>query len=1049
MKKRLLLSYFLLILSYSLFAQSVGIGTTTPHSSAILEIASTNKGLLIPRMLESTRSLISSPAVGLLVYQTDGLAGFYYFNGSWVQISNTSSGLWQINGQDVYNTNYNISSARIGIGTSTPLARLHVADSNVLFTGPTYLPLSPSPTPVSGQGTRMMWYADKAAFRTGYVAGNFWDKDSIGKYSFAAGNNTVASGYNATAIGYFARASGYYSRAFGGYNTIASGQNSTAIGESVTASGDNSLAYGFNNTVASGQYSIAMGQYLISAGTGSITMGSGCWAYGMNSIAMGQNSKAYFQNSIAIGTQANSLGASAVAMGGSTASGQSATALGSSAASGYYSTSMGYVTTASSDYSTAMGTSTTASARSATAMGENTNASGQKSTALGENSFASGYASVAFATSAARGNYSNALGFNTKSMSDGNTVVGVYNDTNYAVIGMSNPLNRIFQIGNGYSDAQRTNAMTVLFNGNTGVGTVAPLARLHVTDSSVLFSATGDAPGITGITPISGAGRRMMWYADKAAFRTGYVSNSNWDKAETGYYSFATGKSTKASGTSSAAFGISTSAIGYASTAFGENTVAYGMNSLATGWNSSTNGAYATAMGYSNRSDGDYSFTVGSDNHTYNDYTIAMGAFNSATGDSSIVIGSNSNASAINAIAIGKYLTASGVNATAMGRNSTASGRLSFATGYGTTALGDTSTAMGSQTYAWGRSSVAMGSRTQATGQYSIALGNNGKASGDNSTVMGYNSIASGISSTAIGYGNSVSGDYSTAMGQGNNAAGDNTTVMGQGSYATGNYATAIGQGNYASGDHAVAMGLQTKSKAYGGFTTGLFNDTAAATSTFYISSTNRIFQIGNGTANNARSNAMTVLQNGNIGIGILNPSSHIYIEGSGSTNQLVLEDSINNKIIKLSNDGGASGPYVGTSTNHPFSLVSNNAVRAIVTSTGTIDVKNDLTVQSGKGIIRSADGTQRKQLVKIVTVNTSFLAGETKTFAFTWPETFGAAPDAYVGAVAVGSSGGWAEVVMTVSADNTTGGTLYVYNPKTTTVSPNFNIKIIGIGAQ
>lgn len=66
------------------FAQ-VGIGTTTPHPSSILHLNSTTSGLLIPRLTASQKSAVVSPATGLLIYQTDGAAGFWYFNGSvWV-----------------------------------------------------------------------------------------------------------------------------------------------------------------------------------------------------------------------------------------------------------------------------------------------------------------------------------------------------------------------------------------------------------------------------------------------------------------------------------------------------------------------------------------------------------------------------------------------------------------------------------------------------------------------------------------------------------------------------------------------------------------------------------------------------------------------------------------------------------------------------------------------------------------------------------------------------------------------------------------------------
>ncbi|HEX2532541.1 MAG TPA: hypothetical protein VHK69_02330, partial [Chitinophagaceae bacterium] len=71
---------------------SVGIGTTAPGASSILEIRSTTKGLLIPRMTMAQRNAIPSPATGLLIFQTDGTPGFYYYRSGWQALGGATSG---------------------------------------------------------------------------------------------------------------------------------------------------------------------------------------------------------------------------------------------------------------------------------------------------------------------------------------------------------------------------------------------------------------------------------------------------------------------------------------------------------------------------------------------------------------------------------------------------------------------------------------------------------------------------------------------------------------------------------------------------------------------------------------------------------------------------------------------------------------------------------------------------------------------------------------------------------------------------------------------
>ncbi|MEO8712678.1 MAG: tail fiber domain-containing protein, partial [Parafilimonas sp.] len=67
---------------------AVGIGTTSPNTSSVLEIKSTTQGLLIPRMTKNQRDAIGSPINGLMIFQTNSTPGFYYYDGSkWVAIS--------------------------------------------------------------------------------------------------------------------------------------------------------------------------------------------------------------------------------------------------------------------------------------------------------------------------------------------------------------------------------------------------------------------------------------------------------------------------------------------------------------------------------------------------------------------------------------------------------------------------------------------------------------------------------------------------------------------------------------------------------------------------------------------------------------------------------------------------------------------------------------------------------------------------------------------------------------------------------------------------
>lgn len=113
----LLLTFF----SVELSAQSVGIGTTTPNTSAALHINSTTKGLLIPRMSTTERNAITTPAEGLLIYNLTTNELNQRQNGAWKILINNDSWTGGGSGQ-MFNIGDNV-----GINTAGPSERLDVS----------------------------------------------------------------------------------------------------------------------------------------------------------------------------------------------------------------------------------------------------------------------------------------------------------------------------------------------------------------------------------------------------------------------------------------------------------------------------------------------------------------------------------------------------------------------------------------------------------------------------------------------------------------------------------------------------------------------------------------------------------------------------------------------------------------------------------------------------------------------------------------------------------------------------------------------------------
>lgn len=156
-----------LIFSVSALAQTVIVtddpAYTTGQASAALDVKSTTKGFLLPRLTQAQRTAIVSPAEGLLIFQTDEVKGLYYYiNSTWTVISSGAAGPWSVTGNSGTNPYFNFlgttdsaslrirtsntarmtidSIGNVGIGTLVPTQKLSVNGSiaSVATTYPNY-----------------------------------------------------------------------------------------------------------------------------------------------------------------------------------------------------------------------------------------------------------------------------------------------------------------------------------------------------------------------------------------------------------------------------------------------------------------------------------------------------------------------------------------------------------------------------------------------------------------------------------------------------------------------------------------------------------------------------------------------------------------------------------------------------------------------------------------------------------------------------------------------------------------------------------------------
>ncbi len=193
--------------------------------------------------------------------------------------------------------------------------------------------------------------------------------------------------------------------------------------------------------------------------------------------------------------------------------------------------------------------------------------------------------------------------------------------------------------------------------------------------------------------------------------------------------------------------------------------------------------------------------------------------------------------------------------------------------------IGVMSVGLGLNTTAAGSVSVALGHAAKALAEDSVALGRSTTAGGGQSTALGFGTQATGPGSTSMGVATTAGGHASTALGFGSRATQNSSTAMGTQTAAEGEQSTAMGQNTLASGTNSLALGFETEARAYGSVALGRFNEAGGSPNNWQDQ--DPVFSIGIGQSDLERKSALTVLKNGNLGLGTTDPQHALDVHGN------------------------------------------------------------------------------------------------------------------------------------------------------------------------
>ncbi|NHZ85271.1 MAG: hypothetical protein GWP19_05255 [Planctomycetia bacterium] len=259
--------------------------------------------------------------------------------------------------------------------------------------------------------------------------------------------------------------------------------------------------------------------------------------------------------------------------------------------------------------------------------------------------------------------------------------------------------------------------------------------------------------------------------------------------------------------------------------------------------------------------------------------------------------------------------------------------------------------------------------------------------------------------STAMGLSTTASADFSIAMGSGSIASGWTSTAIGNHTTASGNESTAMGSTLIASGNNSTAMGYNTKAESHTSFVIGRAN-VGGGNATAWID-TDPIFEIGIGTNHLNTDNAMTVLKNGNVGIGTYQPQTKLHVNNKIRIGKDPTYSSVYGEI---SHTGGGNGFRINANANGSWAdihLQTDGTTRLFIESAGYVGIGttsptatlsvNGEANKPGGGSWAVFSDARSKENVEDYTKGLKELL-QLRPVSFNYQEKFGWGDDTYVG---------------------------------------------------